>query len=505
MANITGISDYIVIDVETTGFSPEFDSIIQFSAIKISGGMITDSLSSYIHIDYPIPSMVSELTGITDAILKDAPTFSELETKIRNFIGDSIIVGHNISFDMRMLNSELTSPLENSTLDTVALARERIRLDSYKLESLCNALDVTAEKFHDALSDCKATFECFERLRLIPIFPMRDPEIISRYSNFGDIRARRADSCNPVEIDYPAYKGTFLGHDGTIYTTTLSSCTCPDYCERQKPCKHMYRLFGELRAIFNTRSKKLRAADFKSDDNCSTNWLKGKNVVITGSLSTPREEAFEKLSRHGAIVADNVTKKTDYLVIGENQTPSNKEKRAKEYIEKGIPIKIISEQELYSLMESKPKLFDIINPIIREIGLKPEFIKIRRSESASKPDDYSISFYGVLAMRLCERKKADSFIRVSSDSASEYVPESGLSYIEKGSDYLIYANETDASELQELIEHMISYCEDHAVCTFDVCSRYKECSDSMQCVNPDQVLAHECSYRRKLKNGIKFY
>ena len=73
MANITGISDYIVIDVETTGFSPEFDSIIQFSAIKISGGMITDSLSSYIHIDYPIPSMVSELTGITDAILKDAP------------------------------------------------------------------------------------------------------------------------------------------------------------------------------------------------------------------------------------------------------------------------------------------------------------------------------------------------------------------------------------------------------------------------------------------------
>lgn len=108
-------------------------------------------------------------------------------------------------------------------------------------------------------------------------------------------------------------------------------------------------------------------------------------------------------------------------------------------------------------------------------------------------------------MRLCERKKADSFIRVSSDSASEYVPESGLSYIEKGSDYLIYANETDASELQELIEHLISYCEDHAVCTFDVCSRYKECSDSMQCVNPDQVLAHECSYRRKLKNGIKFY
>ena len=156
-------------------------------------------------------------------------------------------------------------------------------------------------------------------------------------------------------------------------------------------------------------------------------------------------------------------------------------------------------------MESKPKLFDIINPIIREIGLKPEFIKIRRSESASKPDDYSISFYGVLAMRLCERKKADSFIRVSSDSASDYVPESGLSYIEKGSDYLIYANETDASELQELIEHLISYREDHAVCTFDVCSRYKECSDSMQCVNPDQVLAHECSYRRKLKNGIKFY
>lgn len=507
MPNITDITDYVVIDVETTGFSSDFNSIIQFSAIKVSGGTIIDCLSSYIHTDCPIPDKITELTGITNDMLENAPVLSDLENDIRKFIGNSVIVGHNVSFDIRMLDNELSAPIYNETLDTVKLARERVELNSYKLELLCAALGVISDKFHDSFSDCKATYECFERLKLIQIIPTRDPEIINMYSNSGDIRAIRAESCNPLNIDHTEYKGTFLGNGGTVYETTLKSCSCPDFHERHKPCKHMYRLYNELRnANLKRKSiRKLHASDFKSDENCPFNLLKNKVIVITGTLSISREEAYEKLSSHGAVVSDSVTKKTDYLVLGYNQLTSSKEKRAREYAEKGIPIKIISEQELYNLMESKRKLYDLLEPIIRESEINSEFVKIRRSESISTPDDYSISFYGVLAMKLCERKKSDSYIRVSCDLASDFIPKSGLSYVVKGTDYLIYATESDVSELSILIRHLIDYCDDNAVCTFDVCSHYKECSASMKCVNPDQGLSLECSYRKKLKKGIRFY
>lgn len=120
-------ASYVVFDLETTGLSTRYDRITEFGAIKFEGGSITKTMDLFLNPGMPIPLKIQEKTKITNQMVKNAPSFEEAVDKILDFIGDSILVSHNITFDVGHLNESLRrigrEPLKNPGIDTLSLSR----------------------------------------------------------------------------------------------------------------------------------------------------------------------------------------------------------------------------------------------------------------------------------------------------------------------------------------------------------------------------------------------
>ena len=118
---------YVVFDLETTGLSSRYDSIIEFGACKMYKGNIIDRADFFINPQKKLPARITKLTGIKDSDVEGAKTFKECKDDILNFIGDSILVAHNALFDYGFLNEELKrigeAPLTNTVIDTLNLSR----------------------------------------------------------------------------------------------------------------------------------------------------------------------------------------------------------------------------------------------------------------------------------------------------------------------------------------------------------------------------------------------
>lgn len=159
------INKYVVIDLETTGNTPKRgDKIIQFAAVIIENGKITETFSSLVNPQQKIPAFIEELTGLNDEMVRDAPLFSEIAKKVANLLEDSYFVAHNVLFDLSFLQEELIqSGLEGfygPVLDTVELARILFpTADSYKLSDLAMQEDLKHERPHQADSDAYVTAE----------------------------------------------------------------------------------------------------------------------------------------------------------------------------------------------------------------------------------------------------------------------------------------------------------------------------------------------------------
>ncbi|NEU33320.1 PolC-type DNA polymerase III, partial [bacterium LRH843] len=98
---------YIVFDVETTGLSAVYDTVIELAAVKMKEGEIIDKFESFANPHHPLSATTIELTGITDDMVQDAPDASEVLKKFSDWIGNDILVAHNASFDMGFLNAGL--------------------------------------------------------------------------------------------------------------------------------------------------------------------------------------------------------------------------------------------------------------------------------------------------------------------------------------------------------------------------------------------------------------
>ena len=154
---------YTVIDVETTGFEPAKEQIIEIAAVRITDGIIGGEFSSLINCGRPVPPPITRLTGIDDAMLASAPAFAEISDALRDFIGESIIIAHNAPFDKSFVDRVLKLP--NKWLDTVALARIIYpTASSYSLGNLVAQIGEVNDEAHRALSDARATATLFNRL-----------------------------------------------------------------------------------------------------------------------------------------------------------------------------------------------------------------------------------------------------------------------------------------------------------------------------------------------------
>lgn len=167
--NFLNTHDFVVVDIETTGLNCKNDDIIEISAVRVENDAVTDEFSRLVYTDKEISPFIFGLTGISNAMLKNADGISTVLCELFDFVGEMPIVGHNISFDMKFIswNSALIfgeKPV-NRTLDSLQLSKELLpELKSHKLSFLKEYFGIGGAS-HRALDDCRTTFEVVEILK----------------------------------------------------------------------------------------------------------------------------------------------------------------------------------------------------------------------------------------------------------------------------------------------------------------------------------------------------
>ncbi len=154
---------FVVVDVETTGGSPATSSLTEVAAARYRGGQMLGTYQTLVRPDERIPPWITALTGISDAMVTDAPRVGEMLPSLLEFVGGAVLVGHNLRFDLSFLDHALVStgrePLPNATVDTLALARRLVRdmVPDCKLGTLASSLRLSHQPSHRALTDVLAT------------------------------------------------------------------------------------------------------------------------------------------------------------------------------------------------------------------------------------------------------------------------------------------------------------------------------------------------------------
>lgn len=293
------LDHYIVLDIETTGFSRTGNRIIEIAANECRNGIIERQYHTYVNPMVHIPATITQLTGIRDKDVQNAPRICDVKREFLSFIGETPIVGHNISsFDIPFLEAQLGASILNRQYDTLKMAREAFPgLPSYKLSFLDQALHLNGAEHHRAGNDVATNNNLF----IACLFPY----------DYRALLTKEAISKIPIE-----------------------------------PTRQLYD-HVDIHSIHPT-----------NPDNITHTALTGKGVVFTGELGITRRDAMQLAVDAGAILKNQVSGKVDYLVLGEttlkNAEPdgmSAKQKRALDLTREGKKeIKIIDEAEFMSLL-----------------------------------------------------------------------------------------------------------------------------------------------------------
>lgn len=291
-------NNYVVFDIETTGLDPEFDEIIEIGAVKIKDGIKIDTFNSLIKPEYEIDEFITELTGITNGMVENAPSIDEVLPKFMDFIRDYIIIGHNVNFDINFIYDNLEElnipPITNDFVDTLRISRRLIpELKHHKLSDLANYFNIDTNGSHRSLKDVEITLEVLKNLNTM---------IIEKHQNMDNFK----DACKPKS------------HSG------------------------------------------IRASDITTNNTelDEENMLYDKYVVITGTLGKMlRKEAMQVIADLGGHCQDGVNKDTNYLILGNNDynpilrgKKSSKLLKAENLKLKGQDIEIISENVFYDII-----------------------------------------------------------------------------------------------------------------------------------------------------------
>lgn len=288
---------YIVIDIETTGLDTEFDEIIEISAVKYQNLIEIDQFNTLVKPTEEIDDFITNLTGITNDMLKNAPTIDDVILKFYNFIGSDLLVGYNVNFDINFLYDNLiehsSNSLKNSFVDVMRLSKHLLpQLSNHKLETVSKHFGHSSIK-HRAIDDCYVCNDCLISLKKL---------VLSNH--------------NSLEEFYEELKLKKKSYVSASDITTTNT------------------LFDETNPLF------------------------GKTVCFTGTLQKmTRHDAMQLVVDLGGICSNGLTNKTNFLVIGNNDRctsivdgKSNKQKKAESMILKGNDLEILSENTFYDMV-----------------------------------------------------------------------------------------------------------------------------------------------------------
>lgn len=308
-------TDYVVFDIETTGFSPKNDRIIEIAAIHYRYTERIDQFHTFVNPGRSIPSEITDLTGISQDDVDTAPSIQDIREVFMEFIGDYPLVGHNITtFDLPFVRTQFRSEIHNPTHDTLYLAKQVFPgLPSYKLEYLNQVFGLESQGAHRALNDVETTAHLF--------WACICPKICEK-----EYRAA-INQCGSAITDrtYPG-KRKHSPIDQTVMANSKISIKdiVPTDVEASK-CGPLY----------------------------------GKSIVFTGELSISRRDAMQMAVDAGAILRSSVSRRTNYLVVGEQTSSlvgddgmSGKERQAYALNSEGAAkIEILQEEDFFALVK----------------------------------------------------------------------------------------------------------------------------------------------------------
>ena len=161
--------NYVIFDLETTGISPNYDEVIEISALKVKGGEVVDEFNTLVNPGRKIPFGTTKVNGITNAMVAEAPAFSHVLAEFLDFAEGLVLVGHNIArFDMKFIWRDAEQYFgeipQNNYVDTLQVARKHLpKMEHHRLVDLAEHYGISSEGAHRALNDCymnQKVYEC---------------------------------------------------------------------------------------------------------------------------------------------------------------------------------------------------------------------------------------------------------------------------------------------------------------------------------------------------------
>lgn len=161
------VNSYVCIDLETTGLNPKMDKIIEIGAVKVIEGNVVDTFSTYVNPGRKLEERITELTGISQEQVDDAPDITQMLPKLLDFLGDLPLLGHRVLFDYSFVKKAAVNQkriFEKQGIDTLRIARCFLpELEKRSLEYLCKHYEILHHA-HRALADAEATVALYQKL-----------------------------------------------------------------------------------------------------------------------------------------------------------------------------------------------------------------------------------------------------------------------------------------------------------------------------------------------------
>lgn len=335
-------NEYVVVDIETTGLSPEYDEIIEIGAIRVKDDVVIDKFQSLVKPQHKINEFIEKLTGITNEMLENSPKLNSVLPSLKNFIADSCIIGYNVNFDLNFLYDsffkELGFELKNNYVDVLRITRLIVNKDEIqnrKLKNIAKYFNLEVDGIHRASKDCILTLQIFIKLQ----------EVIRQ--KYGSLEA---------------------------------------FIEERKKARKGY---------IDIKNITSEAESIDIDNPCYDN-----EFVFTGTLEKMnRKDAMQLVVNLGGRIGNSVTKKTNFLVMGEldysktiTNEKSSKILKAEELKLKGIDIEIIPESVFYDMIPNNISIEKKETEIADDIKLKCDIL-IYASSSTLKHVPYNLELF----------------------------------------------------------------------------------------------------------------
>ncbi len=178
---------FVVFDIETTGFSPVTNRIIEIGAVKVKAGEIVERFSTFVNPEVPIPFEIEKLTGINDSMVMEAQTIETVLAEFLAFVGDAVLVAHNAGFDVGFIqeNAKRQGIATDFTyVDTVGAARTLLTGQAkYTLDAVAKTLGISLENHHRAVDDAECTAQIF--VKFIAMLKKDDVETLAALNELG--------------------------------------------------------------------------------------------------------------------------------------------------------------------------------------------------------------------------------------------------------------------------------------------------------------------------------